>query len=248
MTYKVYSSATKVGNVFKAADGTPLVQRIKLDDVFTTVQWLESITQLPLLHNLLGSAGKKASSGDIDIAIDKNAISKDELIVKLIAASDTTSVKKSGISVHFKSPINGNSINGYVQVDFMFVDDVEYAKFGLFSAGDASKFTGAIRNFLLHHLAKSVSNDMKFSWQKGLVNTETNCVITKNPDKIAEIILGKGYNRSDANSVETIISTIKNNVIHITYLQLLCSTSKNKDDVDAVGSILEQLSQAEHIF
>lgn len=106
MTYKVYSSATKVGNIFKAADSTPLVQRIKLEDVFTTVQWLESITQLPLLHNLLGSAGKKSSSGDIDIAVDKNAVSKDDLISKLIAVSDSASVKKSGISVHFKSPIN----------------------------------------------------------------------------------------------------------------------------------------------
>lgn len=247
MTYKVYTSATKVGNVFKAADGTPLVQRINIKDVFTTVHWLESVTQLPLQQNLLGSAGKKLSSGDLDIAVDAKSVTKDQLTERLLAVSTKDRVKRSGISVHFKAPINGNSDNGYVQVDFMFVDDVEYAKFGLFSAGDDSKFTGAIRNFLLHHLAKSVSTNMKFSWQKGLINTDNNSVITKDPDQIAKIILGKGYNRSDTNSVETIISAIKNNMIHIAYLQMLRDTSTNKDDVDAARSILAQLSQAEHI-
>lgn len=247
MTYKVYTSATKVGNVFKSADGTPLVKRINIQDVLPTVLWLESITGLPLQANLLGSAGKKLSSGDIDIAVDQNTITKDVLIAKLIAVSNNSSVKKSGISVHFKSPINGNSANGYVQVDFMFVDDIEFAKFGLFSAGDASKFTGAIRNFLLHHLAKSVSTNMKFSWQRGLVDTDTNTIITKDPDKIAEIILGKGYTRSDANSVETIISAIKNNMIHIAYLTMLRDTSQNENDVDAATSILELITQPVHI-
>jgi len=247
MTYKVYSSANKVGNVFKSADGTPQVKRIVLQDITPTVEWLESITGLKLLNNLLGSAGKKASSGDIDIAVDQNTITKDELIAKLVAVSDNASVKKSGISVHFKSPIKGDAVNGYVQVDFMFVDDIEFAKFGLFSAGDASKFTGAIRNFLLHHLAKSVSANMKFSWQRGLVNTDTNTIITKDPDKIAEIVLGKGCTRSDANSVETIISSIKNNMIHIAYLTMLRDTSQNENDVDAAKSILELIMQPVHI-
>lgn len=244
---QVLSKPDKVGNVFKSKDGLPLVQRIQLKDIPTTVSWLESITGLPLQQNLLGSAGKKSSSGDLDIAVDANSITKESLIEKLIAVSDKDSVKRSGISVHFKAPINGDSSNGHVQVDFMFVDDIEYAKFGLYSPGDTSIFTGAIRNFLLHHLAKSTSITMKFSWQRGLVNTTNNSVITKQPDKIAEIILGKGCTQSDANSVETIISSIKNNMIHIAYLTMVRDTSSNKDDVDAMTSILELIKQPVHI-
>lgn len=247
MTQKVYSSATKVGNVFKSADGTPLVKRIALQDIASTVKWLESITELKLQNNLLGSAGKKASSGDLDIAVDQKTITKDELITRLVAVSDKLSVKKSGISVHFKSPIKGDVNNGYVQVDFMFVDDLEYAKFGMYSDGDASKFTGAVRNILLYHLAKSVSTTYKFSIQNGLIDTENNTVVSKDPDKIAEIILGKGYTRSDANSVETIISAIKNNMIHIAYLKSVRDTSTNKNDVDAANTVLDMIMQLEHI-
>lgn len=247
MTQKVYSSATKVGNVFKNADGTPQVKRIVLQDIAPTVKWLESITGLKLQNNLLGSAGKKASSGDLDIAVDQNTITKDSLIAKLVAVSDKACVKKSGISVHFKSPIKGDANNGYVQVDFMFVDDLEYAKFGMYSDGDASKFTGAVRNILMYHLAKSVSTTYKFSIQNGLIDTETNTVVSKDPDKIAEIVLGKGCSRSDANSVETIISAIKNNMIHIAYLKTVRDTSKNKNDVDAANSVLELITQPAHI-
>lgn len=226
----VLSTADKVGNVFKTADGTPLVKRISMDDVFTTVRWLENLTQLPIMHNLLGSAGKKQSSGDLDVAVDSNTITKDQLTSRLLAVSDAASIKRSGISVHFKAPINGDSANGHVQVDFMFVDDMSLAKFGLYSAGDASKFTGTARNILMCSLAKAISNELKYSWQKGLVDTSNNTVITTDPDAITKVLLGNAYTQRDMDSVETILAVIKSDTFRIAALKALCVRLRDTAD------------------
>ena len=67
------------GNVFKNLDGQALTQRINQTDVKPTVAWLEQMTNLPLLDNMLGSTGRKPTSGDLDLAVDANEISKDQL-------------------------------------------------------------------------------------------------------------------------------------------------------------------------
>ena len=241
----VLSTTDKVGNVFKSASGTPLVKRIALDDVVTTVLWLETVTQLPILHNLLGSAGKKQSSGDIDVAVDLNTITKDQLTSKLLVVSDATGIKRSGISVHFKAPINGNAANGYVQVDFMFVDNMQLAKFGLYSAGDASKYTGVSRNFLMCSLANAISDNLKYSWQKGLIDTDTNTVITTDPDAITKVLLGNGYTWHDMDSVETILHAIKNDTFRVAALTALYYRLYNSDSIynqrkaDTLGPMLK---------
>jgi len=50
---------------------------------------------------------------------------------------------------------------------------------------------------------------MKWSPTNGLVNRETNEPITKNPNEVAELILGKGATVSDMDSVETMIAKLK---------------------------------------
>ena len=76
------------GNVFKDAQGRPLTQRIKQGDIASTVAWLETVTGLDLSHDRdeagipvkwLGSTGKKPDSGDLDLAVDANEITKAEL-------------------------------------------------------------------------------------------------------------------------------------------------------------------------
>jgi hypothetical protein len=203
------------GNIFKDPAGQPLTQRIQRSEIEPTIRWMEEITRLPLVDNTLGSVGKKASSGDLDIAVDQNAITKDELVDRLTAWARSQGedpkdwVRKSGVSVHFKTPIQGNPKLGFVQTDFMFGDDIEQMKFGLFSAGEASEFSGADRNLLMSSVAKSLPGDLKYSWQKGLIKRSTGELITKNPDEVAHALLGRGYDRSDLDSVETIMSAIK---------------------------------------
>lgn len=203
------------GNVFKDETGAVVTTRINLSDIAPTIKWLEKITGLPLQQNVLGSVGKKASSGDLDIAVDQNKVSKDDLVNKLskyaTAQGDDPKnwVKKSGISVHFKTPIKGDSKKGFVQTDFMFGEDVEQMKFGLFSAGEKSKFTGADRNLLMSSVAKSLPGDFKYSWQKGLIKRSTGDSISKNPAEIAKVLLGPTSKPADLDSVETIMTAIK---------------------------------------
>jgi hypothetical protein len=242
----VLSTTDKVGNVFKSKDGTPLVKRIALDDVFTTVEWLETITQLPIADNLLGSAGKKQSSGDLDIAVDLNTITKDQLTRKLLAVSDAAAIKRSGISVHFRAPINGDAANGHVQVDFMFVDNMPLAKFGLYSAGDASKFTGTARNILMCSLTKAISSELRYSWQKGLVNTTTNTVVTTDPDSITKILLGASHTLENMTSVETILDTIKNDRFRLAALKALCIRLRDTND-KTPAVIANNKSEADNI-
>ena len=242
----VLSTTDKVGNVFKSADGTPLVKRIALDDVFTTVQWLELITQLPIADNLLGSAGKKQSSGDLDIAVDSNTITKDQLTTKLLAVCNATDIKRSGISVHLRAPINGNAANDYVQVDFMFVDNIPLAKFGLYSAGDASKFTGTARNILMCSLAKAISSELRYSWQKGIVNTTTNTVVTTDPDSITKVLLGASHTLENMTSVETILDAIKNDKFRIAALNALCIRLRDTND-KTPAIIANNTSEADNI-
>jgi len=219
------AASNQGGNVFKDANGNSLTRKISLPEIETTIRWLEELTGLPLRNNTLGSVLKKKSSKDLDLAVDQNSVSKDELISKLSSwtvkqqGKSTDWIKKSGISVHFKTPISGDQRNGFVQTDFMFGDDVDQMKFGLFSAGEKSSFSGAERNLLMSSLAKSLPNDLKYSWQKGLIRRSTSELISKDPDQIATVLLGKGFKRSDLDSVETIMSAIKSDPHRIKNLE-----------------------------
>jgi hypothetical protein len=51
-------------------------------------------------------------------------------------------VRKSGTAVHFKTPINGNPDQGYVQTDFMFLQNVPWSKFVLGAMPADSKYKG----------------------------------------------------------------------------------------------------------
>ena len=73
------------GNVFKDKKGEPLTQRIDRDNVVPTVQWLERLTGLSLTDNMLGTTGRKATSGDIDLGVDETKIDKQTLINQLLA-------------------------------------------------------------------------------------------------------------------------------------------------------------------
>ena len=71
------------GNIFKGSQGELLTGRINQADVAPTVKWLEGITGLPLQDGMLGTTGKAPTSGDLDLSVDENKISKDELVAKL---------------------------------------------------------------------------------------------------------------------------------------------------------------------
>ena len=201
------------GNVFKNLDGQALTQRIAQADVKPTLAWLEEmLPELDLQNNTLGSTGIKDTSGDLDIAVDANQVSKEQLVAQLSqwAASHGFKpedyVKKSGTAVHFKTPIDGRPDRGYVQTDFMFMKDVPWSKFVLGAMPVDSKYKGRERNVLMNSIAKSMG--YKLNQVSGIADRVTDKLVTNNPDEVAKLLLNKTATRQDLASVESILQAL----------------------------------------
>ena len=201
------------GNVFKNSKGQALTQRINQTDVKPTLAWLEQLLPgLDLQGNTLGSTGIKDTSGDLDIAVDANVVTKEQLEARLKqwAASHgfrpEDYVKKSGTAVHFLTPIVGNPARGYVQTDFMLLNNVPWSKFVLGAVPADSKYKGRERNVLMNSMAKSLG--YKLNQIAGIADRTTNRIITDDPDQVAKLLLNKTATRQDLASVETILQAL----------------------------------------
>ena len=196
------------GNVFKDAKGQALTTRISRENVVPTVQWLEQLTGLNLQDNMLGTTGRAETSGDLDLGVDATKISKDVLIKHLLkrGVSDKD-IRKSGDAVHLKTPILGDSSNGYVQTDFMFTENPAWQHFALTGGAEGSQFKGMHRHVLLSSIAKA--QNLKWSPKFGLMDRTTNEVISTDPKEVAVKLLGPGHTPKDLSTVESIVKSIK---------------------------------------
>ena len=202
------------GNVFKDAQGRPLTQRINQTDVKPTLAWLdEMLPGLDLQNNTLGSTGIKTTSGDLDLAIDSGQVTKDQLEYRLKqwavshGLKPEDYVRKSGTAVHFLTPITGRPDQGYVQTDFMFLQNVPWSKFVLGAMPADSKYKGRERNVLMNSIAKSLG--YKLNQIAGIADRATNKVISDDPDAVAKMLLNRQATREDLASVETILSALE---------------------------------------
>lgn len=201
------------GNVFKDAEGNPRTQRIDLSNIKPTVAWLEKITGLPLLDNMLGSTGLKPTSGDLDLAVDSTKIDKEQFFQQLSSMIQQRGedprnwVRKTGTAVHLLTPIGGRPGQGFVQTDFMFLPKPEFSKFILRQDADTA-YRGATRNILINSMAKSMG--YKLNQIAGIAHRDTNELITDDPDKIARLLLNPQATREDLGSVERIMAALKN--------------------------------------
>ena len=140
------------------------VGRISKGDIKPTIAIVSKITKIPVrdLHSL-GSVGKVESSGDIDLAVDISKHNPEQVhdrMVKFVGADHSTFNKGTKIG-SYSVPIAGDDKRGLVQVDLMFVDNTEWARFAYFSAGDKSKYKGKIRTILLSSVASSLNEKGK---------------------------------------------------------------------------------------
>lgn len=209
------------GNVFKdPITKEPLTKRIAKVDVPNTVAWLEQVTGIDFSsgtvddNNIpslwLGSTGRAASSGDLDLAVDSNKISKEQLTAVLTKWLQSQGIQpgpewiqKKG-EVHFRTPIAGDPTQGYVQTDFMFFPNLDWGVF-FYSGGTDSEYKGMIRNILLSSLAKHVG--LKIG-ANGVISRRTDQVISTDPDQAAEWLLGAGHDRTSLKNVETIYKNL----------------------------------------
>lgn len=210
------------GNVFKDSSGQPLTKRIAQADVMPTAKWLEKVTGLDLTSELsprdrlpvkwLGSTGRKADSGDLDMSVDAAEMSKDQLVSVLTNWAKQTGVdparyvKKSGSAVHFFTAINGNPKNGFVQTDFMFSNKPRWTQFVL-SSDPRSQYKGALRNIMMNSMAKALG--YKLNQNDGIMNRETNELITDDPAQVAKMLLSPNATPNDLYSVESILKALE---------------------------------------
>ena len=145
----------------KKALGDTGAGRIKQRDIAPTLTYFAKLSGVPTkdLHKI-GSTGKLATSGDIDIAIDTTKHKHEKVHTKLVSKlkpEQVTFNRGTGVT-SYAIPIKGDEKNGLVQVDVMYVMNVEWAKFSYHSAGDQSKYKGAVRTILLSAVAAALNS------------------------------------------------------------------------------------------
>jgi len=222
-----YHVIVEGGNVFKQNPTT----RIQLANIKPTVDMLSNIVGINLNRCLLGSTGKRESSGDLDIAVNSQKYTKDELTSILSNWCEERNlnpkeyIARSGISVHFRTPIVGSN-EEFVQTDFMFVHDIKFAQFVL-SNDEIPPYKGMHRAIILSNLAKNIN--CKWSGINGITDRATGAVVEGvNPTRVAQILLG------DPNAKENNIKTIPN---------IMTSLYKRYKDVTIVLSIVADARQ-----
>jgi hypothetical protein len=202
------------GNVFKTKTGEPLTQRIDRQDVPATIRWIEQVTGIEFPKDRwLGSTGKKPTSGDLDLAVDLNEVSKEQLagiltqFVQSQGADPREYVVKKG-EVHFKTPIGGDANRGFVQTDFMFFPNLDWGSF-FYGGGEDSEYKGMNRNVLMSSIAKKLGLKVGAN---GMFSRTTNELVQggMDPDYVASVLLGRGATRDNLKNVESIYAALSN--------------------------------------
>lgn len=152
------------------------ISPIELDNVYYTVQFFQKNILEPLdisldSITLIGSAGKKDISGDLDIAIEyqtASTITTDKYVLadmiskkaEELGLQVNNRIKTGFQMVHIGLPIcnrNGKT-DKICQLDLMFVLDISYAQFKYDSPlKGESKYNGAIRSMLVNSFIKEAS-------------------------------------------------------------------------------------------
>lgn len=202
------------GNVFKDAEGQPLTQRIQQSDVLATINFIENLVgiEFPQGH-WLGSTGRAATSGDLDLAVDSTKVSKEDIAAILSNWATKNKLKpqewvvKKG-EVHFKTPIAGDPKKGFVQTDFMFLPNLDWGTF-FYAGGEDSVYKGMYRNILMSSLAKQQGLKVGLN---GMFSRTTNKLVDGglDPDYVASVLLGPGKKRDSLKNVETIYANVQN--------------------------------------
>ena len=105
----------------------------------------------------------------------------------------------------FKTPIrdaNGEHTGGYAQLDLMFGNPAFQA---WSMRGEPGKFKGVHRHIIMANIAKA--NGMKWSYRDGLVNRNTNEIVTQDPKEISAKLI-PGATPKDFESVEAILNKL----------------------------------------
>lgn len=134
--------------------------RIDRADIPSTIKYVSKLSGIPVSEMVtLGSVGKSSTSGDIDLAIDVTKYNPEKIHTKMVdKLGDDEVFYNKGMKIgSYAVPIAGTGEKGKIQVDFMYVENVNWAAFAYYSEGDNSKWKGAIRTILLTGVAAAIN-------------------------------------------------------------------------------------------
>ena len=198
------------GNIFQ---GTSDFDHKLIPDMMKQVNSVMSKTgvkALPIGSGATPTPGK--ISGDLDMIADAGQIRdffgvKDNKAAKIelekLFQQAGFETKKTGQIVHVKTNVGGSS----QQVDIMVVDGGEPAqKFHVHDIPKDSPYKGVHKQIAIAYLSKAAG--MKWSPYKGLVDRETNELVSNNLDEIAKKIIGPNASAKDLGSLESIMAAM----------------------------------------
>ena len=179
-------------------------------------------------HRFAKKGTTKLDSGDVDVFIDTNLIKgklglpkeSDDKAVRVALAkfmSDKFPTTQIGKNVHIGLP-TGQKVEGlpaYFQVDLMTMQDAH--EIGQHHEHDYSvkdtPYKGVDQQLAVSSLVNTIPGHPPRTFQYdgfggALKNRATGEVVTKNVDKVAELILGKGATADDLGNAESIIAAV----------------------------------------
>ncbi len=196
------------GNIFQ---GTADFDQKIIPDMMKQINGVMTkagVKALPIGSGATPQAGKM--SGDLDMIADagqliKNLKAPDVKTAKIelekMFQQAGFETKKTGQIVHVKTNV-GDSAQ---QVDIMVVDNGETAsKFHVHDIPKGSPYKGVHKQIMIADLAKE--KGFKWSPYKGLVNRDTNELVSNDLDNIAKQLIGPNATASDLGSVESILA------------------------------------------
>jgi hypothetical protein len=179
-------------------------------------------------HRFAKKGTTKVDSGDVDVFIDTDLIKgklglpkeADDKAVRVALAkfmSDKFPTTQIGKNVHIGLP-TGQQVEGlpaYFQIDLMTMQDAH--EIGQHHEHDYSvkdtPYKGVDQQLAVSSLVNTIPGHPPRTFQYdgfggALKNRATGEVVTKNVDKVAEIILGKGATADDLGNAESIIAKV----------------------------------------
>jgi len=172
----------------------------------------------------VGSAGHKASSGDMDIMVDADSViqyykvktdKEARAAMKADMLSKGYASELTGINVHIKIPNQGS----FAQVDIMLVKNAgEVSKFHQHDYSiEKTPYKGVHKHILLSSIAKETKNELypnglMWSGFQGLfVRTpdgKKGELVSQNADQVAKVLLNPNATAADLGNVERILSAL----------------------------------------
>lgn len=192
----------------------PDAESVKLAEVTNCLKTFRDVLPNQMNYYVIGSAGQKEVSSDIDVLIDEDELletfpskSVKEAKQKLqeMFQSNGMTSKLSGVSIHVGIPVDGKT----VQFDLMVVkDSKDIAKLHRYNY-DNDNMSGGLVQMIRADLARCLEPSLKMSPYRGLVDRETNEVITSDLDEMAKIIIDDEATKDDIRSVNRLLKSLE---------------------------------------